>query len=177
MTERPRRLNRSALASVQSELLMPKVPPGFGAFIATDEDLDALAAASLGAFGDGSLTRSSFRFYLHKGHALIFGLKKQGDIAAYCVIELNAGQARIYVVETYTAPELRGKGLGSWLRLRVDDIGRSFGYRHIASHVAVTNAPALKLNEKANMTVMRRIQEYYADGRDAYYLRKTLADV
>lgn len=178
MIKGPRRLDESELGTVRDALLRPKEPRGFSAFVAADADLDELAAASLAAFGeDNALRRADFRFYLHKGHSLIFGLKKQGAIAAYCVLELNAGQARIYVVETHTAPELRGQGLGSWLRGRVDDVARHLGYRHIASHVAVTNTPALKLNEKANMVVLRRIDEYYADGRDAYYLRKTLEDV
>jgi ribosomal protein S18 acetylase RimI-like enzyme len=80
----------------------------------------------------------------------------------------------VYVVETFTAAALRGKGLGSWLRARVEDVAVHLGYRHIASHVAVTNTAAQRLNEKAGLTVVRRIRKYYEDGRDGLYLRKTL---
>lgn len=175
MASRPHRLNDSRIAAVRDELIIPEAPPGYAAFVATDDDITEIAAASLAAFGTSSLIRADLLRYLHKAHALIFGLRKRRALVSYCVVELNSGQRRIYVVETYTDAKLRGKGLGSWSRARVDDIALYLGYRHIASHVSVTNTPALRLNEKANMAVIRRVEGYYDDGGDAFYLRKTLA--
>lgn len=174
MSSRPPRLTPKRRTALCAELLVPRAPRGFTAFVAEDAHIDELAALSEQAFGDVALTRPEFRRYVHKAHALILGLQKRGAIASYCVIELNAGQRRIYVVETYTAPALRGKGYGSWLRGRVDAIGEALGYRSITSHVSVRNTPALKLNEKAGMSVVRRIPGYYEDGGAAFYLRKLL---
>lgn len=157
-----------------SALLRRSAPRGTVPFIARPADVDELVALSVEAFGDQALSHAGVRYYLERGHALVFGLRKGRAIVSYCVCELNDGMGRVYVVETFTAAALRGKGLGSWLRARVEDVAVHLGYRYIASHVAVTNAAAQRLNEKAGLAVVRRIARYYEDGRDGLYLRKTL---
>ncbi len=142
--------------------------------MATRADVDELASSSVEAFGDQALCAAGLRYYIERGHALVFGLRKRAAIVSYCVCELNDGMGRVYVVETFTEAALRGKGLGSWLRARVEDVAVHLGYRHIASHVAVNNTAAQRLNEKAGLEVVRRIRRYYEDGRDGLYLRKTL---
>lgn len=149
-------------------------PRGVVPFVATRADVDELVALSVEAFGDQAIGHAGVRYYLERGHALVFGLRKRGAIVSYCVCELNDGMRRAYVVETFTAAALRGKGLGSWLRARVEDVAVHLGYRYVASHVAVANAAARRLNEKAGLEVVRRIPAYYKDGRDGLYLRKTL---
>lgn len=150
-------------------------PAGLVAFVATEADVPELARLSSETFGDNALVPAGLVYYLRQGHALVFGLKQGPDIVSYCVIELNDGMRRIYVVETVTRAAVRRRGLGSWLRARVEDVGIHLRYRYIASHVAVTNAPARRMNEKAGLAVVRRIEGYYDDGRDGLYLRKTLA--
>ena len=157
-----------------SSLLRRSTPRGLAPFVATRADVDELVARSVEAFGDQSLSHAGVRYYVERGHALVFGLRKGAAIVSYCVCELNDGMKRVYVVETFTAAALRGQGLGSWLRARVEDVAVYLGYRHIASHVAVTNLAAQRLNEKAGLSVIRRIPQYYDDGRDGLYLRKTL---
>jgi ribosomal protein S18 acetylase RimI-like enzyme len=142
--------------------------------VATRAEVDELASASASAFGEQALCAEGLRYYIERGHALVFGLRKGAAIVSYCVCELNDGMGRAYVVETFTEAALRGRGLGSWLRARVEDVVVHLGYRHIASHVAVTNTAARRLNEKAGLAVVRRIRKYYEDGRDGLYLRKTL---
>jgi ribosomal protein S18 acetylase RimI-like enzyme len=149
-------------------------PRGLWPFIATRADVRELAALSLAEFGDNAMTPAGLAYYIERGHALVFGLRKGTRVAAYCVCELNDGMRRAYVVETLTCAPLRGRGLGSWLRARVEDVAVHLEYRSIASHVAVTNAAARRLNERAGLVVVRRIARYYDDGRDGLYLRKTL---
>jgi ribosomal protein S18 acetylase RimI-like enzyme len=155
-------------------LLRSAAPAGLVPFIAIGSDVTELGILSVAVFGDQSLSTAGLRYYIERGHALVFGLRKGTAIVSYCVCELNDGMGRVYVVETLTTAELRGQGLGSWLRARVEDVAVHLGYRHIASHVAVTNTAAQRLNEKAGLAVIRRIPKYYDDGRDALYLRKTL---
>ena len=157
-----------------ASLLRRTAPRGLIPFVATRGDVDELVQRSEEAFGEQALSHAGVRYYLERGHALVFGLRKRGAIVSYTVCELNDGMGRAYVVETFTAAELRGKGLGSWLRARVEDVALHLGYRHVASHVAVTNTAAQRLNEKAGLTIVRRIRKYYEDGRDGLYLRKTL---
>lgn len=157
-----------------SSLLRRAAPRGLAPFVATRAEVDEIVALSVEAFGEQALSHAGVRYYLERGHALVFGLRKRSVIVSYCVCELNDGMGRAYVVETFTAAALRGKGLGSWLRARVEDVATHLGYRHIASHVAVTNTAAQRLNAKAGLSVVRKIPRYYEDGRDGLYLRKTL---
>jgi ribosomal protein S18 acetylase RimI-like enzyme len=168
------RARRRPTARWLASLLRRTAPRGLAPFVATHGDVDALVRLSEEAFGEQALSHAGVRYYLERGHALVFGLRKRNAIVSYTVCELNDGMGRVYVVETFTQAALRGKGLGSWLRKRVEDVARHLGYRHIASHVAVTNTAAQRLNEKAGLAVVRRIAKYYEDGRDGLYLRKTL---
>jgi ribosomal protein S18 acetylase RimI-like enzyme len=158
-----------------ADRLRSAAPEGLEGFVAVAAHVPELARLSAEAFGEQALTSVGLAYYIDRGHALVFGLAQGAEIVSYCVIELNDGMRRIYVVETFTHSRLRGRGLGSWLRAQVEDVGLHLGYRYIASHVAVTNAPALRLNEKAGLVAVRRIEGYYDDGRDGLYLRKTLA--
>jgi ribosomal protein S18 acetylase RimI-like enzyme len=162
-------------AALCAELLVPHAPRGLTAFVAGGDHVPALAALSEEGFGAEALGRDVFDFYVHQAHALILGLQRRRSIVCYSVLELNAGQRRVYVVETLTTAALRGLGHGSWLRDRVEAIALRLGYRSIASHVSVQNAAALALNRKAGMTVVRRVPDYYEEGYDAFYLRKVLA--
>jgi ribosomal protein S18 acetylase RimI-like enzyme len=156
-------------------MLCAVAPPGLVPFVATGADVNELVRLSVKVFGDQSISAAGLRYYIERGHALVFGLRKGSAVVSYCVCELNDGMGRIYVVETLTEAALRGQGLASWLRARVEDVALHLGYRHIASHVAVSNTAAQRLNEKAGLAVVRRVAQYYDDGRDGLYLRKTLA--
>lgn len=172
-TRRPRRLSPARRARVCGELLA-RAPRGLRGFVANAGHVSVLATLSREGFGAEASSRKTFAFYVGRAHALVFGLERRGDILAYTVIELNTRQQRVYVVETFTAAAVRGRGYGAWLRGRVEAIARALGYRTITSHVSVHNTAALALNQKAGMTIVRRIPAYYEDGRDAFYLRKLL---
>jgi ribosomal protein S18 acetylase RimI-like enzyme len=174
MATRPRRLIPAQRAALCAELLVPHAPRGLTGVVADGAHIPELAALSQEGFGSAALGRDVFHFYVHEAHALILGLQQRQSIVSYCVIELNAGQRRVYVVETFTTAALRGLGHGSWLRGRVEAIALTLGYRSITSHVSVHNEAALALNRKAGMTIVRRVSGYYEEGRDAFYLRKVL---
>lgn len=154
--------------------LRKAAPRGLVPFVATRADVDELARMSASGFGEQALLPVGLRYYIERGHALVIGLRKGSMIAAYCVCELNDGMGRAYVVETLTRAGLRRRGLGGWLRARVEEVARHLGYRYVASHVAETNAASRRLNEKAGLVVVRRVEGYYDDGRTGLYLRKTL---
>ena len=175
LATRPRRLIPAQRTALCAELLVPHAPRGLTALVADGDHVPALAALSREGFGAAALGLDRFDFYVHEAHSLILGLQKRRSIVSYCVIELNAGQRRVYVVETFTTAALRGLGHGSWLRGRVEAIALALGYRSITSHVSVHNTAALALNRKAGMTIARRVAGYYEDGRDAFYLRKVLS--
>ncbi|MFB6162409.1 MAG: GNAT family N-acetyltransferase [Halococcoides sp.] len=74
-----------------------------------------------------------------------------------------------YVLFLAVAPEYRGHGFGRRLVARVAD-----DHGEVNCHVRATNRSALEFYEEVGFEVERRIDSYYEDGGDAYYL--TLPD-
>jgi len=71
-----------------------------------------------------------------------------------------------YVLFLVVAPEYRGEGFGEALIARVaEDHGR------ITCHARTTNEEALSFYRYLGFETVRRIDNYYEDGGDAYYLR------
>jgi ribosomal protein S18 acetylase RimI-like enzyme len=71
-----------------------------------------------------------------------------------------------YILFLAVAPEARGQGLGQRL---VAEAARN--HRTITCHARSTNEQALEFYEQIGFQIKRRIDTYYEDGGDAYYLR------
>jgi len=71
-----------------------------------------------------------------------------------------------YILFLAVDPEYQGEGYGEALVARVaDDFGS------VTCHARTTNEEALHFYQHIGFTVDRRIDGYYEDGGDAYYLR------
>jgi ribosomal protein S18 acetylase RimI-like enzyme len=71
-----------------------------------------------------------------------------------------------YILFLAVAPEARGQGLG---RRLVAEVAQN--HRSVTCHARSTNESALRFYEHIGFEVRRRIDNYYEDGGDAYYLR------
>ena len=71
-----------------------------------------------------------------------------------------------YVLFLAVAPERRGEGLGRRLVAEV-----AADHPSVTCHARTTNTNALRFYERVGFEVKRRINNYYEDGGDAYYLR------
>ncbi|WP_129116387.1 GNAT family N-acetyltransferase [Halegenticoccus tardaugens] len=71
-----------------------------------------------------------------------------------------------YILFLAVAPEVRGQGYGRRLVAEVAE-----GHRTVSCHARTTNERALRFYEHLGFEVKRRIDNYYEDGGDAYYLR------
>jgi ribosomal protein S18 acetylase RimI-like enzyme len=71
-----------------------------------------------------------------------------------------------YVLFLAVAPEARGEGLGRQL---VAEVARTHGT--VSCHARTTNQQALEFYEQIGFDIERRIDNYYEDGGDAYYLK------
>ena len=71
-----------------------------------------------------------------------------------------------YVLFLAVAPEARGRGYAKKLIARVADANGS-----VTCHARTTNEDALGFYEHVGFDIVRRIDNYYEDGGDAYYLR------
>lgn len=71
-----------------------------------------------------------------------------------------------YILFLAVAPGYRGKGLGERLVAEVANHAQS-----VTCHARVTNSAALEFYEAVGFERVRRIDGYYEDGGDAWYLR------
>jgi len=71
-----------------------------------------------------------------------------------------------YVLFLAVAPDHRGRGFGRRLIARVAE-----DHRSITCHARTSNREALSFYERLGFEIKRRIDGYYEDGGDAYYLK------
>jgi ribosomal protein S18 acetylase RimI-like enzyme len=71
-----------------------------------------------------------------------------------------------YILFLAVQPECRGEDLGKRLVARVANEHRS-----VTCHARTTNENALQFYEHLGFEIKRRIDDYYEDGGDAYYLK------
>lgn len=71
-----------------------------------------------------------------------------------------------YILFLAVAEEYRGEGFGKRLVARVAD-----DYTSVTCHARTTNEEALSFYERLGFDIKRRIENYYEDGGDAYYLQ------
>ncbi len=71
-----------------------------------------------------------------------------------------------YILFLAVAPEFRGEGFGQRLVAKVAD-----NHATVTCHARTTNENALDFYRHLGFGVVRRIDNYYEDGGDAYYLR------
>ncbi|MFB6079500.1 MAG: GNAT family N-acetyltransferase [Haloferacaceae archaeon] len=84
-----------------------------------------------------------------------------GDLAGFASVRTDG-----YVLFLAVVPELRGQGFGRRLIAEVAD-----DHRTVTCHARTTNDAALHFYERVGFEIQRRIDGYYEDGGDAYYLR------
>jgi len=71
-----------------------------------------------------------------------------------------------YILFLAVDPEFRGEGLGKRLVAQVAE-----DHRTVTCHARTTNDNALRFYEHLGFDIKRRIDNYYEDGGDAYYLK------
>jgi ribosomal protein S18 acetylase RimI-like enzyme len=71
-----------------------------------------------------------------------------------------------YILFLAVAPDRRGEGFGRRLVAEV-----ASEHRTVTCHARVTNERALSFYESVGFEIRRRVENYYEDNGDAYYLR------
>jgi ribosomal protein S18 acetylase RimI-like enzyme len=84
-----------------------------------------------------------------------------GDLAGFASVRHDG-----YILFLAVAPEHRGQGFGRRLVAEA-----ATDHRSVTCHARATNEDALRFYERLGFEVKRRIDSYYEDGGDAYYLK------
>lgn len=93
--------------------------------------------------------------------AAVYVLQLCDDLVGFC-----AARSDGYILFLAVAPEHRGRGFG---RRLVEHVATD--YETVTCHARASNEAALGFYESIGFEITRRIENYYADGGDAYHLR------
>jgi ribosomal protein S18 acetylase RimI-like enzyme len=94
-------------------------------------------------------------------HAVVESGPDGEDLAGFAAARRDG-----YILFLAVEPDYRGQGLGEQLVARVAD-----DHSTVTCHARTTNENALRFYEHLGFDVKRRIDNYYEDGGDAYYLK------
>jgi len=104
-------------------------------------------------FFEDAYRRSKVYLYLNRG--------RQTKLIGFAAVRRDG-----YVLFLAVAPDVRGEGFGKRLIARVAE-----DYRSVTCHARTTNRDAIEFYEHVGFDIKRRIDNYYEDGGDAYYLK------
>jgi len=104
-------------------------------------------------FFESAYTRSTVYLFVDRSN--------RGTLIGFAAVRRDG-----YVLFLAVDREYQGEGFGEALVARVAD-----DYGSVTCHARTTNDGALAFYEHIGFTVERRIDDYYEDGGDAYYLR------
>ena len=95
-------------------------------------------------------------------------------VLGYCLalMRKNSSVARAYSITT--APEARGKGLGTMLMEAMAAASKRSGCTAVRLEVAKSNKVAITLYEKLGYARYLSLPSYYEDGQDAWRMQKLL---
>ncbi|SEH15313.1 Ribosomal protein S18 acetylase RimI [Natronorubrum sediminis] len=86
---------------------------------------------------------------------------QEGELVGFAAVRRDG-----YILFLAVSPKLRGEGIGKQLIARVAADNDT-----ITCHARTSNENALQFYEHLGFEIKRRIDDYYEDGGDAYYLK------
>jgi [ribosomal protein S18]-alanine N-acetyltransferase len=146
------------------------------------DDLETLWRIDQSCFSQGiAYSRQELRFFMRRrGAFTLVAVNEDGDagdandaakIGGFIIAH---GGATGHIITIDVVASARRGGLGSQLLLAAEDRLRSAGSRAVNLETAVDNRGALLFYKRHGYEVVEAIPGYYADGADAFLLRKAL---
>ncbi len=137
----------------------------------TKEDIAGIAALEKACFSDPWSEEAFFAAFSSPYFAGVL-IEDNGKLAAYACASALFEDAEISVVAV--APEYRRRGLGKAVLCELEKRVREKGAERIFLEVRVSNESALGLYRGAGFESFGVRKKYYADGEDAFVMRKEL---
>lgn len=135
----------------------------------TKEDIDEIAALESVCFSDPWTKEMLLQSFSSPIFYSVL-MEEQGEIIGYACETVLFEDAEIAIVAV--APAHRKKGLGKLLMERLENIAISRGAEQTFLEVRTSNVAALALYEGFGFEKIRTRERYYADGEDAFVMRK-----
>jgi ribosomal-protein-alanine N-acetyltransferase len=141
------------------------------------DDVEILWRIDQTCFSQGiAYSRQELRFFMRRRGAFTLVAENDDAGAAHKIGGFIIAQAGAmgHIITIDVVASARRSGLGSQLLLAAEDRLRSAGSRAVNLETAVDNRGALFFYKRHGYEVMEAIPGYYADGADAFLLRKVL---
>ncbi|MBQ8658842.1 MAG: ribosomal protein S18-alanine N-acetyltransferase [Clostridia bacterium] len=137
----------------------------------TKEDIAEISALEKVCFSDPWSEQTFLAAFSSPYFAGVL-IEDNGKIAAYACASVLFEDAEIGAVAV--APEYRSKGLGKTVLCELEKRVKEKGAERIFLEVRVSNESALGLYRGAGFEAFGVRKKYYADGEDAFVMRKEL---
>jgi ribosomal-protein-alanine N-acetyltransferase len=134
-------------------------------------DLDRIIEIEESSFTVGAYSRSQFEEF-YRDNLEFFVAEISGKVVGYIVgyISGETGEIDSIAVD----PHFRRLGIGRSLCELIIEKFREMGIKTCFLEVRTTNEPAVRLYEKIGFKIVGILKNFYADGGDAYSMRRNI---
>ncbi|WP_288206502.1 ribosomal protein S18-alanine N-acetyltransferase [uncultured Parabacteroides sp.] len=141
---------------------------------AVRSDLDSIQEIETICFGADSFSRKQFLYLITQAKGIFYVVTDNEKVIAYSSLISNARTHNLRIYSIAVHPDARGRKLGQLLMEKAIGFARSYQLKKITLEVNVTNGTAIGLYLKNGFEHIRIINNYYADGSNAYYMHKII---
>lgn len=99
------------------------------------------------------------------------------QLAGFCIVHLEPAGSQIvaYIVTLDVDPAFRKRGVARTLMESVETAATDAGAQHMTLHVWTSNDAAMRLYERLGYQRVRAATDFYGEGLDALFYRKSLS--
>ena len=131
-------------------------------------DIPAILEIEQECFQEDSFSREQFVYLICRSKGTFYVVVEQERIIAYVSLLFHAGTRYLRIYSIAVHPDCRGRKLGQLLMERTIETALDCRAVKITLEVNVSNPAALRLYQKNKFEPVRTINNYYADGSNAY---------
>ena len=142
---------------------------------AVRSDLDSILEIETICFGPDSFSRRQLLYLITQAKGIFYVVTDKEKVIAYSSLISNARTHNLRIYSIAVHPDARGRKLGQLLMKKAIGFARSHQLKKITLEVNVTNGTAIGLYLKNGFEHIRIINNYYADGSNAYYMQRKVS--
>ena len=131
-------------------------------------DIPAILEIEQECFQEDSFSREQFVYLICRSKGTFYVVVEQERVIAYVSLLFHAGTRYLRIYSIAVHPDCRGRKLGQLLMERTIETALECKAAKITLEVNVSNPAALRLYQKNKFEPVRTINNYYADGSNAY---------
>ena len=135
-------------------------------------DIPAILEIEQECFQEDSFSREQFVYLICRSKGTFYVVVEQERMIAYVSLLFHAGTRYLRIYSIAVHPDCRGRKLGQLLMERTIETAFDCRAVKITLEVNVSNPAALRLYQKNKFEPVRTINNYYADGSNAYSMHR-----